>query len=71
MFIAELFAALELAAVEYAVVGGVAVNIHGVPRMTYDVRVAAIDDLIRMKRAAHRPQDLADIAHLERIGTTR
>ncbi len=39
MFISELFSALEAAGVEYAVVGGVAVNIHGVPRMTYDVDI--------------------------------
>ena len=158
MFISELFAALEAAGIEYAVVGGVAVNLHGVPRMTYDVdlvvattvaslrgcrevleglglrsrlpfvlesiadratrmeleternlfavtftdpanplrevdilvapsldpdgvaarairrsagaisvRVATVDDLVRLKRIANRPQDLADIAHLERI----
>jgi len=159
VFIGELFAALHAGGVEYAVVGGVAVNIYGVPRMTYDVdivvatteaslrgcrevleslglrsrlpfaletiadpgtraeleaernlfavtftdpanplrevdvliapsldpdgiasraverlagtvpvRVATIEDLIRMKRLAGRPQDHADIAHLERIG---
>jgi len=158
VFIGELFAALESSGLEYAVVGGVAVNIHGVPRMTYDVdivvatsetslracrevlealglrsrlpfaletiaaaetraelendrnlvavtftdpsnplrevdvlvapsldpdgiaaravrrsaggltvRVATLEDLVRMKRIANRPQDLADIAHLERL----
>jgi len=39
VFISELFAALESAGIEYAVVGGVAVNIHGIPRMTYDVDI--------------------------------
>lgn len=31
------------------------------------VRVAAIEDLIAMKRHAGRAQDLADVAHLERL----
>jgi hypothetical protein len=162
VFISELFSALEGAGVEYAVVGGVAVNIHGVPRMTYDVdivvatsedslrrcrevlegiglrsrlpfmletiadiatreqleiernlvavtftdptnplrevdvliapsldpdgivaravrraadsltvRVAALDDLLKMKRRSNRAQDRADIEHLERISKGR
>ncbi|MGQ0464071.1 MAG: hypothetical protein ACT4QG_02005 [Sporichthyaceae bacterium] len=33
----------------------------------YTVRVAAIGDLLEMKRAAGRPQDLADIDALERL----
>jgi hypothetical protein len=158
MFIGEAIGALAAAGVRFCIVGGVAVNLHGVPRMTYDldivvapeaaalaatesalaalglrprlavrladfadaeyretmlaernlvavtftdpadplrevdvlvsppidavallarahvvdlagtaVAIAAIDDLIAMKRASGRAQDLADVAHLERI----
>lgn len=146
VFIRELFGALDRAGIDYAVVGDVAVNLHGVPRMTYDVdlmvathaaslrdcrivleqlglrsrlpfvlelernlvavtftdpvnplrevdilvapsldpdgvvrravrrgtgasavRVASVEDLIAMKRRAGRAQDLADIAHLEKL----
>ena len=35
------------------------------------VRVAAICDLLEMKRAAGRPQDLADVAALERLQELR
>ena len=33
----------------------------------FDVRVATIEDIVAMKRRAGRPQDLADVTHLERI----
>ena len=32
----------------------------------YEVAVAGLDDLVRMKRAAGRPQDLTDIGALTR-----
>jgi predicted nucleotidyltransferase len=35
------------------------------------VRVIALDDLIANKRAAGRPQDLADVAKLERVRETQ
>jgi hypothetical protein len=31
------------------------------------IRVIALDDLIANKRAAGRPQDVADVANLERV----
>ena len=36
-----------------------------------NIRVASIEDLIRMKRAAARPQDAIDIQHLEAIARRR
>ena len=44
MFIRELFQALASRGVAYAVIGGVAVNLHGVPRMTYDVDIVVATD---------------------------
>ncbi len=37
MFYQEVFEALNKNNVRYLVVGGVAVNLHGIPRMTYDL----------------------------------
>jgi predicted nucleotidyltransferase len=37
VFIQDLLKALADAQIPYCIVGGVAVNLHGVPRMTYDV----------------------------------
>jgi hypothetical protein len=43
---AEFFAALAGRGVQFALVGGVAVNLHGVPRMTYDA------DIVHPRQAA-------------------
>ena len=150
MFVRDVAEALEARGVRYAVVGGVAVNLHGIPRLTYDLdivverdafqlaqcraalealglrcrlplaleslasetvealrvtftdpldplrevdvlvdtpiavneliersrrleskvvslQVVSLADLVALKRAAARPQDLADLAHLERL----
>lgn len=45
VFYLELFRALEAHKVRYLLVGGLAMNLHGVPRMTMDVDVVlALDD---------------------------
>ncbi len=155
MFVTAVTSELRLREVSYCLVGGIAVNLHGIPRMTYDIdiavtmttanlqscdealralgltprlpisladaadvatataweqernliafsyadaknplhevdviiapsldpngtvqravflgqqlAVASVDDLIRLKLAAHRQQDLADVEHLQRI----
>jgi hypothetical protein len=44
VFIRDLIGALDRAAIRYCLVGGVAVNLHGIPRLTYDVDlVVAVD----------------------------
>lgn len=45
MFYLDLFSALNEAQVRYMLVGGLAMNLHGIPRMTMDVDlVLAMDD---------------------------
>jgi hypothetical protein len=52
--------------VEHAIIGAlrnaVTGSWEGLP-----IRVISLDDLIANKRAAGRPQDLADVAKLERV----
>jgi hypothetical protein len=72
VFIRELLAALATRRVPYCVVGGVAVNLHGVPRMTYDVdlvvpttieALTAIDRLLtELGLRCRLPIKLADLA---------
>jgi hypothetical protein len=73
--------ALDLASVEHALIGGLAVAVWGAPRATKDidllvrredldraVQVAiSRDALIQMKAVAGRPQDIADIERLRGI----
>jgi len=77
----ELFRALGRREVAYVTVGGVAIQAYGSQRMTQDLDVAIAnvqlgdlsipiahrDDLLTMKRAAGRPQDLADVRLLESL----
>lgn len=56
MKIAELLQSLADEQVQYVLVGGLA-----------GVMVAAIDDLLAMKRMANRPKDQLDILALEKI----
>ena len=73
MFATQLFDALAAADVRYCVVGGVAVNLHGIPRMTYDIDImvemsatnltacaAAMKTLGLMSRLPIRLEDAAD-----------
>jgi hypothetical protein len=68
--------------IDYLVVGGLAVNFHGVPRITYEslkqravafelgeerIPTVSIHDLIEMKLKAGRKQDLSDVEHLKII----
>lgn len=44
MFYLDLFRRLEEQQVRYLLVGGLAMNLHGVPRMTMDVDIALVMD---------------------------
>jgi hypothetical protein len=62
MKIAELLQSLTDARVDYVLVGGLAVQLHGYMRSTFD-----IDSVLAMKRAANRSKDRMDIEALEKI----
>ena len=52
VFIEELVRALSRHGVGYALVGGVAVNLHGVPRMTYDIDIVVRTDESSLRAVA-------------------
>ncbi|MDB4956269.1 MAG: hypothetical protein JWO36_3838 [Myxococcales bacterium] len=72
MFIRDLLAALATKQVPYCIVGGVAVTLHGVPRLTYDVdlvvpttveALTAIDQVLTgLSLRCRLPIQLADLA---------
>jgi predicted nucleotidyltransferase len=63
----RLLAALEADGVEYVLVGGVAVNLHGIVRATEDVDLFVRpdeDNVARLRRALGRLHDDAEIASI-------
>lgn len=71
----KIFKGLNQAGIDYLVVGGLAVNFHGIPRMTYDLDLMLLlepDNILKMidklkkwgyrPRAPVDPQGLADEA---------
>ncbi|MEI6056988.1 MAG: nucleotidyl transferase AbiEii/AbiGii toxin family protein [Lentisphaerota bacterium] len=73
MFYIEVFEALSLERIQYLLVGGLAVNLHGVPRLTYDIDIiisidrenilrlnAALKKLGYVPRLPVSPDNLAD-----------
>lgn len=63
---AEVLRSLNDHGVEYLLVGGFAVAVHGYPRATadLDVPVIGLEDLRRNKLASGRAKDLADLEEL-------
>jgi hypothetical protein len=72
MFFKHAITALSESGAKYCVVGGLAVSLHGIPRMTYDVDIVAVPEaqnLTRVHRAltslgltARLPVELASLA---------
>lgn len=72
MFFKQAIAALSESGARYCVVGGFAVSLHGIPRMTYDLDIVVLLDLANLKRvdgalrslglAPRAPVELADLA---------
>ena len=78
MFYFEVFEALSLEKIKYLIVGGLAVNLHGVPRLTYDIDIiisidkenilrlnAVLKKLGYVPRLPVNPDNLADVKILK------
>ncbi len=59
MFYLDLFRALEARRVRYLLVGGIAMNLHGVPRMTMDVDIILAMDEPNLRAFLGAADDLA------------
>lgn len=84
MFFRDFLAALARKQVSYCLVGGVAVNLHGVPRMTYDIDLApamSVENLARLEdllgemglrcRLPVRLVDFSDVAYRDGMRDAR
>lgn len=58
MFYLDLFRALEAKQVRYLLVGGIAMNLHGVPRMTMDVDIVLAMDEANLRAFLGAASDL-------------
>lgn len=58
MFYLDLFRALETRQVRYLLVGGIAMNLHGVPRMTMDVDIVLAMDEANLRAFLDAANDL-------------
>lgn len=58
MFYLDLFRALEARQVRYLLVGGIAMNLHGVPRMTMDVDIVLAMDEANLQAFLSAANDL-------------
>ncbi len=69
-----LLSTLSDAEVDYVLIGGLAVTLHGYQRVTMrspEAMATVIDDLIRLKTGTGRTKDVLDIEELEKIKRQR